>query len=98
MQKNDLKNEEISFFVLRKKNWESEGSGKGKNQLGKVGEEREEAEKNPSKRTAGNCSRGKGVTFQGPADKRRESWSKNGDRPWELIMYALKPAPSQYGC
>lgn len=25
-------------------------------------------------------------TFQGPAGKRKKSWSKNGDRPWELIV------------
>lgn len=49
MQKNDLKNKEIYFFVLKKKKKkESEQSGKEKSQLGKIGQEMEKAEKNPS--------------------------------------------------
>lgn len=44
MPKNDLKDEEICSLVLKKTIRSQKGSGKEKNQSGKVGEEREEAE------------------------------------------------------
>lgn len=78
MQKNDLKNEEIWVFVLRKKIRSQKEVEKGKNQLGKGGEEREEAEKNPSKRTAGDCSRGKGLLFKGRQIKEGKAGPRMG--------------------
>lgn len=63
MQKNDLKNKEVYFFVLKKKKKLREQSGKEKSQLGKIGQEMEKAEKNPSERTAGDDERDKGVTL-----------------------------------
>ena len=54
---------------------------------GKIGQEMGKAEKNPSKRIAGDDARGKRVTLKVSADKIRENWSKNGHRPWKLTMY-----------
>lgn len=48
--------------------------------MGKVGEARQEAEKNPSRRIASNYSKTNGITFHGPDGEEKESLSKNGKR------------------
>lgn len=92
MPKNDLKDEEICSLVLKKTIRSQKGSGKEKNQSGKVGEEREEAENSwwLFKRQMGYISR----AFR----EEKGKLVQEGDRPWELITYVLTPPPSQYWC
>lgn len=88
MPKNDLKDEEICSLVLKKTIRSQKGSGKEKNQSGKVGEEREEAENSwwLFKRQMGYISR----AFR----EEKGKLVQEGDRPWELITYVCPDTSS----
>lgn len=49
--------------------------------MGKVGEEREEEEKNPSRKIVGDCEKANVLLFMGPQEKESKTGSKNGKRP-----------------
>ena len=70
MQKNDLKNRDLFICSEKKK---KKIRSQNKVEKGKTGQEMGKADKNPSKRIAGDDARGKRVTLKVSADKIREN-------------------------